>query len=466
MPLQWTTSAGELLLAVDPSAPRKGDQLRAALRQAIADGTLTSGTRLPSSRQLAADLGLARGVVVDVYEQLVAEGWLTARQGSGTVVAAHPAVVSHRATPVAPMVGAIDLRPARPDVSAFPRSAWTSATRAVLAELPHTALSYGDPRGHPEARRVIAAYLARVRGVRTHDDLVLLAGGFAEALAATVATLVGAGCDRIGVEDPGGHEPRRRVEAAGAEVVSVPVDEDGVRLDVLERAEVNAVLVTPAHQYPMGPVLSPERRGGLVDWARRTGGWVIEDDYDAEFRYDREPVGAMQALAPDRTIYLGSVAKTLAPSIRVGWIVAPPMLVEELRHLREVRTSQLATLDHLIVARLIDTGTYDRHLRTVRRRYRERRQVLLEALEAADLADRVVGPAAGLHAVLRLDPSVDDVALTEMLRERSVEVVPLSRYALRSPERGLVIGFGQPSPRELRRGVEVLAEALTEVPVA
>ena len=302
--------------------------------------------------------------------------------------------------------------------------------------------------------------------MRTHDDLVLLTGGFADALAATVATLVGAGCDRIGVEDPGGHEPRQRFEAAGAEVVSVPVDEDGVRLDVLERADVNAVLVTPAHQYPMGPVLSLKRRGGLVDWARRTGGWVIEDDYDAEFRYDREPFGAMQALAPDRTIHLGPVAKTLAPSIRVGWIVAPPTLVDEHGHVREVRTSQLATLDHLIVARLIDTGTYDRHLRTVRRRYRERRQVLLEALEAADLADRVVGPAAGLHAVLRLDPSVDDVALTEMLRDRSVEVVPLSRYALRSPERGLVIGFGQPSPRELRRGVEVLAEALTEVPVA
>jgi GntR family transcriptional regulator / MocR family aminotransferase len=458
-----TTLAGELLLALDRSSFQKGAQLRGALRHAIADGVLQPGTQLPSTRSLAADLGVSRGLVVEVYEQLTAEGWLTARHGSGTTVATHPSVSRPRpgssSLPVPP-IAALDLRPARPDVASFPRSAWAAATRLVLADLPHHDLGYGDHRGHPRAREVVAAYLARVRGVRTTPELVVLTNGFSAGLGTVVAALLAQGSGRVAVEDPGGYEPRQRVAAAGAEVVPIPVDTDGLRVEVLERSEADAVLLTPAHQYPLGSVLSAERRAELAAWARRRAAWIIEDDYDAEFRYDRDPIGAVQGLIPERTIHLGSVAKTLAPSIRVGWVVPPEELLLAVVTTHATRVSQPATLEQLVLARLVNDGVYDRHLRKVRRRYRERRDTLLEGLADAGLDDRVEGVAAGLQAVLRLDDEVDDTALVAQLHERGVEVVALSRYAVQSPARGLVIGFGQPRTHELRRAVPIIADTL------
>lgn len=457
-----TTFAGELLIALDRSSPRKGSQLRSALRRAIADDVLLPGTRLPSTRALAADLEVSRGLVVEVYEQLTAEGWLAARHGSGTIVATHPSTSRPRPRPLLPrpQIAALDLRPARPDVVEFPRSAWISATRAVLADLPHQDLSYGDHRGHPRAREVIAAYLTRVRGVRTSSELIVMTNGFSAGLGTVVATLTALGHRRVAVEDPGGYEPRRRLDAAGAEVVPVPVDDEGLRVDVLERSGVDALLLTPAHQYPMGSVLSAERRAALATWARREATWIIEDDYDAEFRYDREPIGAVQGLVPERTIHLGSVAKTLAPSVRVGWAVLPEELLVTVASTHETRVSQPATLEQLVLAHLVDGGQYDRHLRKVRRRYRDRRDTLLQGLADGGLGGRVEGVAAGLQAVLRLDDGVDDAAVVAQLRERGVEVVALSRYTVRSPARGLVIGFGQPTTDELRRGTDVISEVV------
>ncbi len=452
-----------MLLTVDHTSPRKGEQLQLALRRAIADGVLQAGTRLPSSRALAADLGVSRGLVVEVYEQLGAEGWLTSRQGSGTTVAAHPSAPPARPAELLPRrpIAALDLRPARPDVASFPRSAWTAATRAVLADLPHHDLSYGDHRGHRRVRETFASYLARVRGMRATPELVVMTNGFSSGLASVVATLVDGGSHRVAVEDPGGYEPRRRVVATAGEVVPIPVDDEGLRVDLLEASDADVVLVTPAHQYPMGSVLSPDRRAALADWARRRGGWIVEDDYDAEFRYDREPIGAVQGIAPDRTIHIGSVAKTLAPSVRVGWIVVPEPLLAPLVATHETRVSQPATLEQLVLARLVEDGRYDRHLRRVRRLYRERRDALLEGLAGTGLHDRVEGVAAGMQAVLRLDDGVDDVRLVEELHDRGVEVVALSRYAVASPARGLVIGFGQPTPSDLRRATAIIAEAVS-----
>jgi GntR family transcriptional regulator / MocR family aminotransferase len=468
MPDAWTTSAGELLLALDGSTPRKGAQLRLALRRAIAEGVLLPGTRLPSTRALAADLGVSRGLVVEVYEQLTAEGWLTARHGSGTVVATHPSASRPhpRSLLPSPPIAALDLRPARPDVVSFPRSAWVTATRLVLADLPHQELSYGDHRGHPRAREVVASYLSRARGARTTPELVVLTNGFSAGLGSVVSALVAQGRRRVAVEDPGGYEPRRRVAAAGAEVVPIPVDAEGLRMDVLERSGTDAVLVTPAHQYPMGSVLSAERRAALAAWARRRSAWIIEDDYDAEFRYDRDPIGAVQGLVPERTIHLGSVAKTLAPSVRVGWIVLPEELLIAVVTTHETRVSQPATLEQLVLAHLVDDGHYDRHLRKVLRGHRDRRDTLLEVLAGAGLDGHVEGVAAGMQAVLRLDDGVDDAAVVAQLHERGVEVVALSRYAVRSPARGLVIGFGQPRADELRRAATVIAEVVRAQPPA
>ena len=458
-----TTSAGEVLLTVDPSSPRKGEQLRLALRRAIADGVLQPGTRLPSSRALSADLAVSRGLVVEVYEQLSAEGWLTSRHGSGTTVATHPSAQLTRAhEPMSQRpIAALDLRPARPDVASFPRSAWVAATRAVLADLPHHDLSYGDHRGHPRVREAFASYLARVRGMRATPELMVMTNGFSAGVGSVVATLVERGDHRIAVEDPGGYEPRRRVAAAGGEIVAIPVDDQGLRVDALERSDADVVLVTPAHQYPMGGVLSAERRAALADWARRRGGWILEDDYDAEFRYDREPIGAVQGIVPERTIHVGSVAKTLAPSVRVGWLVVPEQLLGPLVATHEMRVSQPATLEQLVLARLVDDGRYDRHLRKVRRRYRERRDALLDELARAGLHGHVEGVAAGMQAVLRLDNGVNDVKLVDNLHDRGVEVVALSRYAIDSTARGLVIGFGQLTPPELRRAAAIIAEVVS-----
>jgi GntR family transcriptional regulator / MocR family aminotransferase len=457
-----TTFADELLLTIDPTSHRKAEQVRVALRRTIVDGVLQPGTRLPSSRVLAADLGVSRGVVVESYEQLVAEGWLTARRGSGTVVADHPSTTSKPPPdPLpTPSVAALDLRPARPDVTAFPRSAWSAATRAVLADLPHDDLTYGDHRGHHHAREAMAAHLARVRAVRTTPELIVMTNGFSSALGSVVATLASRGIHRIAVEDPGGYEPRRRLRAAGGAPIPIPVDDDGLRVDQLEASGADAVLVTPAHQYPMGGVLSAERRGALIDWARGRGAWIIEDDYDAEFRYDREPVGAVQGLAPRHTIHLGSVAKTLAPSVRVGWIVVPEELLAALVAMHESRVSQPATLEQLVLARLVENGRYDRHLRRVRRRYRDRRDALLDGLAAIGLAERIEGVAAGMQAVLRLDDTTNDAEVVQRLRDRDVEVVPLSSYAIRSPARGLVIGFGQSTPLELRQAVAIIGDVV------
>jgi GntR family transcriptional regulator / MocR family aminotransferase len=462
MPDSWTTSAGELLLTLDRDSIRKGSQLRLALRRAIAEGVLQPGTRLPSTRGLATDLGVSRGLVVEVYEQLAAEGWLTARHGAGTVVATHPSASrpQPRSLLPSPPIAPLDLRPARPDVVSFPRSAWATATRVVLSELPHHDLSYGDHRGHPGAREAVAAYLARARGVRSTPELVVLTNGFSAGLGSVVSALVAGGLRRVAVEDPGGYEPRRRVAAAGAEVVPVPVDTEGLRVEALERSGAHAVLVTPAHQYPMGSVLSAARRAALAEWARRQAAWIIEDDYDAEFRYDRDPIGAVQGLVPERTIHLGSVAKTLAPSVRVGWVVVPEELLIAVVTSHETRVSQPATLEQLVLAHLVDDGHYDRHLRKVRRRYRDRRDTLLEALAGSGLDGRVEGVAAGLQAVLRLDDGVDDAAVVAQLHERGVEVVALSRYAVRSTARGLVIGFGQPRADDLRRGALVIADVV------
>jgi GntR family transcriptional regulator / MocR family aminotransferase len=462
MPGNRTTSVGELLLTVDPASPRKGEQLRLEIRDAIADGVLEPGTRLPSSRTLAQDLGVSRGLVVEVYEQLTAEGWLGSRQGSGTVVADHPSVTPRRPRepvlqePIAPL----DLRPARPDVTAFPRTAWVAATRAVLADLPHRDLSYGDHCGHRRVREVLASYLARVRGVRATPERLVMTNGFSSGITSVVATLAQRGIDRIAVEDPGGYEPRRRIEAAGAAIIPIPVDDDGLVVEELERTDARAVLVTPAHQYPMGSVLSARRRAALVEWAHRGDGWILEDDYDAEFRYDRAPIGAVHGLVPERTIHIGSVAKTLAPSVRVGWLAVPQELLAPIVMTHETRVSQPATLEQLVLARLVENGRYDRHLRRVRRAYRERRDVLIEALAEAGLADCIEGIAAGMQAVLRLADGADDVAIVGELHQRGVEVVALSRYAVRSPARGLVIGFGQASPAQLRAAAAISAEVV------
>jgi GntR family transcriptional regulator / MocR family aminotransferase len=400
-------------LHLDLSGTRVRAGLENALRGAIRAGRLRPGTRLPSSRALAADLGIARNTVAEVYSQLVAEGWLTARTGSGTLVASPP---THLPSPFtgAPEPGAAvaarpeeagpryDLRPGVPDLSAFPRRAWLAAARKVLATAPDRLLGYPDPRGVPQLRAALADYLARARGVTADPAHIVICAGFAHGLAGISRALRAAGAATLAVEAYG-HQTHRDI-AAGQGLCLRPLPVDGMGAVIGRAGGADAVLLTPAHQFPLGVTLHPRRRREVAGW----GGVVIEDDYDGEFRYDRQPVGALQTLAPDHVIYAGTASKSLAPSLRLGWLVVPPRLLDAVA--AELAAGPSA-LDQLTLAEFITSGGYDRQIRRARLAYRRRRDRLATVLRRQGL--RVSGIAAGMHAVLELpDRSVERAVLT------------------------------------------------------
>jgi GntR family transcriptional regulator / MocR family aminotransferase len=458
------TATWEALLELDrTSRTAVGDQLSAALRAAVADGRLAPGTRLPSTRGLAADLRVSRGVVVAAYEQLVAEGRLAARRGSGTVVSASQVRSPAGDRRVAPgpraPAGPAPLRPGVPDLGLFPRAAWRRAYEAALSAAPDADLDYGVAAGAPGLRRELAGYLGRVRAARVDADSMIVTTGAAQAFALLAMVLRGRGEARIGVEDPGSAPLREHFASHGVRPVPVAVDADGLDVAALARSRLRAVLITPAHQAPTGVVLAPARRAALVGWARRVGGLVVEDDYDAEFRYDRDPVGCVQGLAPDVVALVGSVSKALAPALRLGWLTVPEPL-------RAAATGAKAAADHsgpvieqLAFARLLAGGGYDRHLRRARRVYRHRRDATVRALARHLPQARVSGVAAGLHLLVELPDGVDDVAVARAAGAVGLQPLPLSRLRLRSGgPPGLVVGYAAHSPDELDAAVRRLAK--------
>jgi GntR family transcriptional regulator/MocR family aminotransferase len=443
----WAISGVDLHLELAGHRVRAG--LEAALREAVQTGRLAPGTRLPASRTLAADLGIARNTVAEAYAQLGAEGWLTARQGSGTRVASTVAVSSPGpAAGIRPPLGARaarhDLRPGSPDLSAFPRAGWLSAARKALSGAPSRALGYSDPRGRPELRTVLAAYLGRTRGVRVAPDRIVVCAGFTQGLALLCQVLPDVGVTRIAVEDYGQPHTAEALAASGLAPVMLGVDDGGAVLDKAHGAQ--AMLLTPAHQFPLGSVLSPRRRADAARWAAASGGLIIEDDYDGEFRYDRQPVGALQALAPEHVIYAGTVSKTLAPGLRLGWLVLPARLTEAVASAKARSDAHTSSFEQLTLAEFITSGAYDRHVRRVRLAYRRRRDRLVAALAAHAPGVRVTGIAAGLHAVAELGPGQLEEQVIARAAARGVAIEGLGGYALRVHTRGpaLVIGYATP----------------------
>lgn len=306
-------------------------QLEVQLRDAIRSGRLRSGVALPASRIFAQELGVSRGVVVEVYSQLMAEGYLSARPGAGTRVAyidGDAAPAASGTTPARPRIR-YDLRPGQPDFASFPRQRWQAALSRSLRTMPDADLTYGDPRGIERLRVAVTDYLARARTVIADPDRVVICSGLGHGLSNVWFALRQLGAKRVAVEDPGWRWQARTVEHSGLTAVPVAVDEHGLDVSELELMNVDAVAVTPAHQFPTGVVMSPDRRSALVHWARRTGALIVEDDYDAEYRYDREPVAALQGLAPDCVAFGGTTSKTLAPALRLAWMVLPSPLVGE-----------------------------------------------------------------------------------------------------------------------------------------
>jgi GntR family transcriptional regulator/MocR family aminotransferase len=467
------TSWGQVDLHLDlDSAPGRTLRARAehALREAVRGGRLTPGSRLPATRALAAQLGVSRGVVVEAYSQLAAEGYLDTRRGGGTRVADHPAPPPTSASPPAggfePRTGEVaahhDLRPALPAVDGFPRAAWLAALTRVLRTIPDGRLGYGDRQGEPELRAALAASLARTRGVRASDEQVLITGGLRDALPLLWRLAKARGARRVGIEEPGWWRIARSLTEAGLTPVPIPTDDHGLDPSHLADLDLDAIAVTPAHQFPTGAVLGPERRAHLVAWARDRDALILEDDYDAEFRYDRQPVGSLQGLAPDLVAYGGSCSKTLAPALRLGWLVLPSGLVAEL-HADDASSppGTPPTIDQLALADLIERGELDRHLRRQRHRYRRRRDALLEALAHQLPGLEVRGAAAGLFAVLALGAGADERAVVAAALERGVALEPLG--AAGRP--GLVVGYANLPEAGAAAAVAALAQAIQDATV-
>jgi GntR family transcriptional regulator/MocR family aminotransferase len=453
----------ELLLKLEPTSSRRA-QLERQLRDGIRSGRLRPGAPLPPSRALADQLGVSRGVVVDAYSQLVAEGYLTARTGSGTRVADTVGANSARPRAAVERTPAIryDLRSGLPDVSSFPRRTWQSATARALRELPDAWLLYGRPRGFSGLRVALTDYLARARATVAEPSRILMCTGISHGVTMIWRALRERGAQRIGVEDPGWPSQAEGVLYAGLDPVPIRVDERGLVVSELEDAEVDAVVVTPSHHYPTGVVTAPERRAELIQWARRRDALIVEDDYDAEYRYDRDPVAALQGLDPDHVVYAGTASKMLAPGLRLAWLVLPCRLVDDVTAQQQELKATPAVVDQAALASMIERGDLDRHLRQMRRRYRARRDALMEGLSQHLPEARVGGAAAGLHLVAWLPDAADESAIAARARDRGVAVHTLHGdcAAVAPVPPALLLGYASITEDGLNRAAAELGAAV------
>jgi GntR family transcriptional regulator/MocR family aminotransferase len=428
------------------------EQIERSIRADIRAGRLAAGARLPSTR----------GLATEAYEQHAAEGYLLAGQGAPTRVARSVRAPAPRepAPSLLPSF-AYRLDPGLPDLAGFPRDRWLRSLRTAWRQAPIDAVDYPDPRGVPALRETLAEYLGRVRGAAADPEQLIICTGFAQGLSLIVRWLRGRGVERVAIEDPGWHAHRLIAEQAGLEVVPIPVDGDGIRVDALAGTEAAAVVVTPAHQFPTGRVLSSERRAALIEWAERGERLIVEDDFDAELRYDRTRVGALQGLAPERVAYIGSASKRLVPGMRLGWMLTPSWLGWPLISVKAIEDRGSEAIGQLSLHDFIVRGELDRHLRRMRLRYERRREALMEALARHLPAARVAEGAAGLYELAELPAEIDEAALVAAGAERGVglEGLALHRFKPAGPP-GLVLGFAGLPEAAIEQSIRLVAAAL------
>ena len=467
----------------DAPAGGLADWLAERFRVAISDGRLPIGSRLPATRMRAVELQVSRGVVTEAYQRLTEDGHVAGRGRSGTVVVAAPIGTSPTnsagtsrgtgsAADVVPEPGLevfdamralparIDLTPGVPDLAAFPRAAWLKAERAVLSDLAASAFGYGNPAGTPELRLAVANWIARNRGIKADPADIIIVAGVSQALSLVSQVLQNDGIHEIAVEDPGSVGSRLHLQAWGMRTPGIPVDSDGLRVDALRDSGARAVVVTPAHQFPTGVVLDGDRRRELMRWAAE-GGVILEDDYDAEHRYDRPPVPALRAMLTDRVIYAGSLSKILAPALRIGWMVPPARYKEALVGAKRLADLGNATLPQLVIAHLMESGELERQLRFVRRRHRRRRDTMIDAISNHIPGATVHGAAAGLHLTITFDDQeLDDRLLASATLGRGVKTEPLSWHCQQPRSPGLVLGYAARTPTEITEAIAILSEVI------
>jgi len=471
-------------------------QLYEGIRGAILSGQFAAGMRLPASRLLASELGVSRNTILNGYEQLLAEGYLVGRLGSGTYVAptlpedllqthAQPQpvrrlprrgrLVSQRGAalaaaprPVTPRVGPpTAFRPGVPALDAFPVELWLRLTKKYTRRMLGELSDYGDPAGYRPLRQAIADYLTAARGVCCDAEQVIVVSGAQHALDLAARVLLDSG-ETAWVEDPGYIGARGALMGAGVRVAPVPVDAEGLDVAAAVRRHPAARLcyVTPSHQYPLGVTMSLSRRLALLDWAQRAGAWIVEDDYDSEFRYAGRPLAALQGLdRGQRVLYVGTFSKVLFPALRLGYLVAPPDLVETFVAARALADHHSPTLPQAALAEFIADGHLARHVRRMRTLYAERQTALLHAMRRELDGCVSVAPAeAGLHLVGWLADGADDRTASRGAAAHGVEAPPLSAYRIeRGARGGLLLGYAASLPRQIRDGVRRLASALKTV---
>jgi GntR family transcriptional regulator / MocR family aminotransferase len=489
-----STSLPNMVINLDGSSPDPVyQQLYNELRGGILDGQLVPGTRLPSTRDLAAELGLSRTTVLNAFDQLMSEGYIQGHTGAGTFVSralpeellqirakavrvAKPTsrrrILSSRGeklalTPVTATPRTDKPRAFRsgiPALDLFPFAIWGKLTAQRWRNASYELLQYGDPAGYRPLREAIAVYLRNSRAVRCDAEQVIVVAGSQEALEIAAQVLLDVG-DSAWVEDPGYLGARGALLGAGARLVPVPVDDEGldVREGIRRCPAARVVCVSPSHQFPLGMTMSLARRLSLLEWASRAGAWILEDDYDSEYRYAGRPVPSLQGLdTQGRVIYIGTFSKVLFPSLRLGYVVAPPDLVDPFIKTRAIFDRHSPTIEQAVLTDFITRGHFARHIRLMRTSYAERQEVLVKEIKSKLAGLLEVNPdEAGMHLVGWLPPGVSDVDAARSAIEHGVEVGRLSNYYIEPQRRGaLTLGYSAYEPREIRKGVRRLAEAL------
>ncbi|MEO1573512.1 MAG: PLP-dependent aminotransferase family protein [Pseudomonadota bacterium] len=454
------------------SGPNRAADIAGQLRRMLGRGQLQGGDRLPSTRDLARDLGVARGTVVSALDTLIAEGLLEARRGSGTFVTAGCKLVSRathgpREAPPRPnavrpdtdphLPGVLEFRVCRPSVDDFPQNAWRRAVADAAGRRP--APDYGDAQGEPELRVAIASYLCRARGLDVSADEVIVTNGAVHAMQILAGLYLDASTT-VAFEDPGYPLARQIFARPGARVIPIPVDCGGLCVEKLDATGAKLVYVTPSHQFPTGERLSLPRRQQLIDWAAANDALILEDDYDGEFRYDVTPLPPMAAMnAGGSVVYFGTFSKTLFPSLRIGFAVGPRSLIRDMARYRTITDYQTNSITQLGLANFIENGQFEKHVQRMRRRYARKRAALRDAIERTGLPATIRGTDSGLNAMIQLDSALTATVIADRARLKGVGVTPIARYTVSGDVRdnALVLGYAALSEGQIAEGVDILA---------